>query len=229
MIESLITGEVYFSPPEMLNDPFDCQIDIQKSLDTAIKKVKGDDARVLLAIKERLNQFFPRLESDIKTFGVWSCSMELKNSLMWSHYGDDHKGVCLTYALPETFIDHTLGEVMGIHPIDYGENPIVDWFVEISKHQHAPDFGEFATDLTIKLLTSKDKCWEYEKEGRVISRDQGPKEIGKSALRQVCFGLRTPERDKKLLRSILENHGYNVTICEMIRSENDFGLLAKEI
>ena len=30
LIESLITGEVSFSSPENLNDPFDCQIDIKK-------------------------------------------------------------------------------------------------------------------------------------------------------------------------------------------------------
>jgi hypothetical protein len=42
-------------------------------------------------------------------------------------------------------------------------------------------------------------CWKYEKEGRVISKTQGLKEIGKSALQQVCFGLRTPESDKELI------------------------------
>ena len=48
-------------------------------------------------------------------------------------------------------------------------------------------------------------------------------------LHQVCFGLRTPENDKKLINHILESHGYNVSICEMVRNENDFGLEVKEI
>ncbi|NWH05625.1 DUF2971 domain-containing protein [Desulfobacter latus] len=230
LIESLITGEVYFSSPEKLNDPFDCQIDIKKSLKVAIGMVERNQKQILLSIQERLDTLFSEVERDITTFGVWSCSLELKNSLMWSHYGDEHRGICLTYKLSEKFTDHTLGEVIGLHPVEYAENPITDWFIEQSKITGEPPSSmEFITSLIVKLLISKDVCWKYEKEGRVISKTQGLKEIGKPALQQVCFGLRTPENDKNLIKHILSSHGYKATICEMIRSDNDFGLEAKEI
>lgn len=228
LIESLITGEVYFSSPEQLNDPFDCQIDIKKSLKSAIGGVQGDQKKVLLSIQEKLDSIFSKVERDIKTFGVWSCSLELNNSLMWSHYGDEHRGICLKYKLPDKFTDHTLGEVIGLHPVEYTQNPITNWFIENSKiNGEPPPIGEFIASLIVKLLISKDVCWEHEKEGRVISKTQGLKEIGKSALQQVCFGLRTPENDKNLIKHILSSHGYKATICEMVRSENDFGLEAK--
>lgn len=230
LIESLITGEVYFSSSEKLNDPFDCQIDIKKSLNSAIGKVQGNQKRVLVSIQDKLYSIFSEVERDIKTFGVWSCSLELNNSLMWSHYGDEHKGICLTYKLPDKFIDHTLGEVIGLHSVEYTTNPITDWFIENSKiTDQPPPLDDFITSLVVKLLISKDVCWEYEKEGRVISKTQGLKEIGKSALQQVCFGLRTPESDKKLINQILNCHGYNVSICKMVRNENDFGLEVKEL
>lgn len=230
LIESLFTGEVYFSSPEQLNDPFDCQIDIKKSLKTAISKVQGNQKKVLLSIQQKLDSIFSEVERDIKTFGVWSCSLELNNPLMWTHYGDEHRGICLAYKLPDKFIDHTLGEVIGLHPVEYTENPITDWFIENSKiNDEPPPLGEFITSLVVKLLISKDVCWKYEKEGRVISKAQGLKEIGKSVLRQVCFGLSTPDNDKNLIKHILNSHGYKATICEMVRSENDFGLESKEI
>lgn len=230
LIESLITGEVYFSSAEQLNDPFDCQIDVKKSLKSAIGRVQGDQKKVLLSIQDELDGVFTDIEREIKTFGIWSCSLELNNPLMWSHYGDEHKGICLTYKLPDKFIDHTLGEVIGLHPVEYTKNPITDWFIENSKIDgESPPLGEFITSLVVKLLISKDVCWEYEKEGRVISKTQGLKEIGKPALQQVSFGLRTPNSDKELIRHILRSHGYSASICEMVRSENDFGLEANEI
>jgi hypothetical protein len=228
LIESLITGEVYFSSPSQLNDPFDCQIDIKKSLKSAINKVSGSQRDILLSIQDKVSNLFSDVEKDLKTFGIWSCSMELKNPLMWSHYGDEHKGICLTYKLSEKFIDYISGEIIGLHPIEYAKNPITEWFIEKSKIA-LPPFNEFITSLIVKLLISKDVFWKYEKEGRVISKTQGLKKFGTSALHQVCFGLRTPESDKKLINHILESHGYNVSICEMVRNENDFGLEVKEI
>jgi hypothetical protein len=230
LLESLITGEVYFSSPEQLNDPFDCQIDIKKSLNTAINKAQGNQEKVLLSIQQKLDYIFSEVERDIKTFGVWSCCLELENSLMWSHYGDEHRGICLAYKLPDKFVDHTLGEVIGLHPVDYIKDPITNWFIDNSKIDgEPPPLGDFITSLIVKLLISKDECWELEKEGRVISKTQGLKEIGKPALQQVCYGLRTSESDKKLIRNILDNHGYKATICKMVRSKNDFGLEVKEI
>lgn len=231
LIESLINGEVYFSSPECLNDPFDCQIDIKKSLINAINEVQSDQKKVLLSIQQKFDAIFTKVERDIKSFGVWSCSLELNNPLLWSHYGDEHRGICLTYKLPDKFIDHTLGEVIGVHPVEYAANPIRDWFIESSKLYFCepPSLDEFITSLVVKLLISKDVYWKHEKEGRVISNTQGLKEIGKSALLQVCFGLRTPDSDKKLIKHILDIHGYNVTICEMVRCNDDFGLGAKEI
>jgi hypothetical protein len=224
MIESLINAEVYFSTPEKLNDPFDSQIDLKNSLDTAISKVSGDEEKVLMSLKDHMNDFLAEVNRMVKEYGVWSYSLELKNSLMWAHYADEHRGICLIYDLPDNFRNHNLGEVIGNSAVDYGNNLIVEYFIEFSQNQDRPVFRQFATLLFIKLLTSKDKCWEYEKEGRVISKQAGIKTIGKTALRQVCFGLRTPENDKALVREILDKHGYHVTIGKMERDENDFGL-----
>lgn len=203
LIESLITGEVYFSSPKQLNDPFDCQIDIKKSLKSAINKVSGIQRDILLSIQDKINNIFSDLEKDIKTFGVWSCSTELNNPLMWSHYGDDHKGICLTYKLSDRFVDYSPGDIIGLHPVEYVKNPITDWFIEKSKITGPLlPFNDFITSLIVKILISKDVCWKYEKEGRVIAKTQGLKKFGNSALQQVCFGLRTPESDKKLINQM---------------------------
>lgn len=230
MIESLVSGEVYFAPPGQLNDPFDCQIDLRKSIDTAIEKVNTNEKKLrLIGLKENVENLFIDLPKSIENFGVWSGSLNLENPLMWAHYADEHRGICLTYDLPKNFIDYKLGDVIGIHPVEYNSNPMIDFFLAQVEAETFDTFDDFLTKIIVKLLTSKDECWEYEKEGRVISNNSGLKKIGKSALRQVCFGLRTTESDKELVREILDKHGYDVNICEIERDDNDFGLRTKEV
>ena len=77
-----------------------------ESLKAAISKAQGNQKKVLLSIQHKLDSIFSEVERDIKAFGVWSCSLELNNSLMWTHYGDEHRGICLAYKLPDNFIDH---------------------------------------------------------------------------------------------------------------------------
>ena len=45
-------------------------------------------------------------------------------------------------------------------------------------------------------------------------------------LKQVCFGLETPEPDITLVRNLVDRFfGYKVTYCRIVRStENDFSL-----
>lgn len=231
MIESLVNSELYFSHPQSFNDPFDCQIDIKKSLDHAISKVDGDEKDKLLALKVNFDKVFIDFEKSIKKFGVWASSMQLENSLMWSHYGDEHRGICLTYKFinPELFIQESQGEIIGMHPVEYNTNPITDWFIKFSRQNCNINVEDVWISVAEKYLISKDKCWCYEKEGRIISRNSGSKIIEKNTLKQVCFGLRTSQRDKDLVRDILSKHGYDVTYCQIIRDKNDFGLCVEDI
>lgn len=49
-------------------------------------------------------------------------------------------------------------------------------------------------------------------------------EIKKPYLTQVCFGLDTPDRDRDLIQSIVEDVGYEVLFYEIQKSNTDFGL-----
>jgi hypothetical protein len=94
---------------------------------------------------------------------------------MWSHYGSDHKGVCLiferAYDVP-TFI-HALS-------VKYTENlPVLNWTRNFNR-----DVGD--------MLFAKHPAWEYERESRIMTHLGVGKYLpfDPSALRGLIFGCR---------------------------------------
>ena len=109
------------------------------------------------------------------------------------------------------------------------ENSLTEWFLAIPEDLITRDLVKFGTELSKKLLSFKAPCWDYEKEIRILRNGAGRLPIDKSFLRQVCFGLNTPEEDKETIKTIVQNNGYNVTFCKIKRIGTDFGIKAEEI
>jgi hypothetical protein len=223
-IKSIVHSELYFARPERLNDPFDCRVDIITALENAILKSESPSRQRLEKLRV-MDSFFRKVQTDLASKGVCSFSLELLNPLLWSHYADGHRGLCLTYSFPETFFN---GNDLWTAQVEYGINLISDWFLQ-EAHQ-LNSFEEFGIPLIKKVLTVKAQPWEYEKEVRIIRKTEGLQSIDKSHLKQICFGLATPEADITLIRKLIDQGNYNVTICKVERSEeSDIGLKVLEI
>lgn len=227
LFKSLVHGEIYFARPERLNDPFDCRVDIFNSLENAISRSQSD-VRARLEQLRAMKGFFDQVQADLRNVGVCSFSLELANSLMWSHYADKHRGVCLTYSFPESFFHENADQILGRDQVDYGANPLSEWFIE--KAPNLGSFEQFGISLIKKVLTVKAPPWDYEKEVRIVRRSDGARLLDRRYLKQVCFGLNTPESDIKLVKELIGNCGYDVILCKMVRhEESDFGLKTSEI
>ena len=234
LLQSIVQSELHFAHPACLNDPFDCKVDIRQSLEVAISKTFST-VRERLEKFRGLNDFLVKLQSDIAAMGVcsFSCPLDgsnvlLENPLMWSHYADAHRGVCLTYRFSEQFFYDNADQILGIAEVDYGANPLADWFVE--NIERFNDFTDFGISLLKKVLTVKSSEWQYEKEVRILRKVDGSYPIGKQHLVQVCFGLKTPETDIDLIKNLLSQGQYEVQLFRLTRSDDaDFGLNALEI
>ena len=131
LLKSLVNGEFFFARPDRLNDPFDCRVDILSSLLNAISRANGITRNELQQLQQIINSLnMEKLKLDLGNMGVCSFSLELENTLMWSHDADNHRGVCLTYEFPKSFFDETANEILGIVDVDYGLNPLSDWFLQ---------------------------------------------------------------------------------------------------
>jgi hypothetical protein len=220
---------LYFALPSKLNDPFDCQIDLRKSANFAASKVSGVKREILLNITS-LDSFVDDIQQRMTKIGVCSFSLSLEESLLWSHYADEHRGICLLYEFSESFFLDKVNKIVGVSDIVYGENPLSDWLIESIPEQITDDFYDhFTTELLKRVLIVKAEGWCYENECRIIHEHAGPFLIPKECLKQVCFGMNTPESDIQLVKKIVDSSGYNVNYCRICKKESDFAIKAVEI
>jgi hypothetical protein len=225
-----VNSEFYFARPDRLNDPFDCRVDFRASLDNAIIRATGTSQNKLKQLREIMNEAVnsDKIKAFVENVGVCSFSLELPNTLMWSHYADNHRGVCLTYGFPKAFFDETANDILGIVRVDYGLDPLSDWFLQ-ALDQYMP-FEGFIRSLIKKAFTVKAELWRFEQEVRIVSKSAGVQAIDKQFLKQICFGLATPDTDVTLVKNIVEQCGYDIDLCKMTRSaSSDFGLNPTEL
>jgi hypothetical protein len=227
-VSSIKNSELFFASPKDLNDPFDCQISIKTALKNAIAASSGAVRKNLKKLI-LLRPFFEDFQERLCNVGVCSFAGEIMNPLMWAHYADDHKGVCLLYNFPGSFVADERNDFIGLTAAEYRSNALTEWFKTIALQLPHIEFDKFRNELLFKIIAIKDKCWEYEKEGRLVKNGAGLLKIDKSFLIQIIFGMNSSPSDIIMLKKMLKDCGYKVTTGQIVKSNDDFGLDAVEI
>jgi hypothetical protein len=123
-----------------------------------------------------------------QTSGVFCFAGDPRSTLMWSHYADDHHGVCLQFERMRDFL--TLGHAVRTN---YRKDlPVVNWIVGFRK------------DIE-QLLLAKHPCWEYEQERRITSIGDANRylQLRPDALTGIIFGCRTKKPQRELVDRLL--------------------------
>lgn len=125
--------------------------------------------------QEELSYFKIKKLSDL---AFMTCLTETNNNtLMWSHYADNHAGICVEYDL-KLLQEDPFGICKHLFPIIYGNTRLVNRDIQTLLESHcalkkAIDEGyvydgvEMLDDILPMFLT-KGNVWEYEKEWRII-------------------------------------------------------------
>src|ERR1700722_18943200 len=103
LFETLIRGELWFTPPANFNDPFDSSPPINIALEI-YKEIEGweTNPEIIKGSKAlRPMKFLKELESLRSQMGVSCFSTVPDNLIMWSHYADHHKGIFLKFDVAE--------------------------------------------------------------------------------------------------------------------------------
>jgi len=205
----LTEAEVYYANPNTFNDPLDSQPivnvdidphDIERLLHRMIKETKGKSAADQ-AINEHLDDFEQykshpkateyytrnltrdierRLRSELGQRGVLSLAKKWDCPLMWSHYADQHRGLCIEYDMCHTAFSH-------LRPISYQmqrgvqASDLVAWKIKGDSTARERIFNT--------VFFTKAPQWRYEHEWRdLITKNaarSAPAEIS-----AVYFGFR---------------------------------------
>lgn len=217
-------NKIWFGSPTKFNDPFDCQLipnttNKKKEIEEYLKRNSSHNRALRKSEADQLirNPFLWKdivsesLEKVISNSGVTSFCGSNRNILMWSHYSDSHKGICLKfdiYKSPETF----LFPIKVIYSDDY---PTFNYLKDTDK---IIDF----------LFQTKSNHWMYEEELRVVMKNVGKYHFSKNSLVEITFGCKTEEDDIKKYLNILKNKNYSnfkVTVAKPSNSKFELDII----
>lgn len=183
--------EVYFCHPSQFNDPYDCGLN-----------VKG-------ASTEEMAQMDAKTQ-EISVFCLSECN---DNLLMWSHYADDHKGVCIEYSPINSVLFGC-----SLTPVSYQEK-----YPEFSISEE-PDL-----EWTAKYLSTKSKDWKYEREWRIFYREHGVKAAPSEELTAIIMGCEISTQDREDILSLVRLRSTPTLLYQAVRDNNAFRLRTEAV
>jgi hypothetical protein len=223
----LIFHELYFSNPvKDFNDPFDFRIradftqlfeEVAKDEQRDPKKPRqlglgGDlssmESSEFVGLNSSMNKLF------FDKIGVCCFSSKNDDILMFSHYADQHRGICLGFS-------------SSILEQNFSRPEKSNKFQKVEYVSEFPDLKLGSSNMheITRLYSMKSKQWEYEEEYRLLVHDgRGSREFPKNALREVVFGCATPASDKRLIRRVIDLQKTSVLFLQARKARNRFEL-----
>lgn len=159
-IYNIMNRQIYFQDPNNFNDPLDIEFTLRNV--NSISKINMENKKDIgitcfSAIKDINKIIYDVDEESNAEEGVKKINEieELFNRLLWSHYADMHKGICLIYK--KNNVENKIyksGLIKYVNELVYNE----DILNEII----------YKDDILNNLYLYKHKQWEYENEYRII-------------------------------------------------------------
>lgn len=237
--ELIENNQFYLTLSNQLNDPFDCSMVVKMDIDKEeyiekylprIRGVSDDKKHIIKALsaeefqeKVKNARFEGQKEKiGITCFSANHCISE-KAILMWSHYADDHKGICLVF---NTNIDNGFWKEY-VNNISYQKKiPII----KFSQRSHNIDWA-------VEVLTKKSPIWKNEKEYRIIGPvgemcgfNSGPLlAFNSESLVEVICGCNMNNDKINQVSATLKRRKSEVKLSKAIKKTSEFGLYTEHI
>lgn len=169
----------------------------------------------------------------IEGLHILSLTNSYRNKLIWSHYTDSHKGVCITVKVPNELVYPICYSTKRIYE-DSDIDNIISLSTKITKKSVEKDFSLLSKDKKIAYI--KDKKWMYEKEYRVVfdkSDESGliyrdGKWFMSVKITNIYLGANFNRNKAETQRKILEACKRNkVKITQMVLSDTDYSVKKK--
>lgn len=204
--QSLINEQLNVSSPSTFNDPYDCPIiellNNGDEISQLIRKALLESIKIACFVKNTKLPYqkgdnIEKVESDeLKRKGDKD---EYLNSLMWAHYADSHKGICIKYQFPNdlsVLVSQNNGKLSFFHDVEYNNEKLREYS---KKESIRPEDAFF--------LKAED--WEYENELRFLHFDLNGSGLYKSipipnCIEAIYFGLRCPDVDRDTIMKIMK-------------------------
>ncbi|HTU43757.1 MAG TPA: DUF2971 domain-containing protein [Bryobacteraceae bacterium] len=238
----LVNRRIRCSNPKYFNDPWDCKPCVHPDLlgDPAARRMmaesliatqkggpKGDvfDLRLLhdpAFLSKNIAGFNSFISEYITTrWGIVCLSAVPCSTLMWSHYADNHKGICLEFGARDKI---------------FGAALKVIYRSEYPKMLLGGNFGQM-------MLTVKAKDWEKEEEYRLacplseevtevkespLVMKDGFLEIG-DLLHAVIMGCEIGAEEERIIKELRKEQGHHVLLKRAVRVFHRYNLTLEDV
>lgn len=242
--DMILSGLVYFQSPNYFNDPFDCKsafhyggatdAEWRRHYENKIRisgrgrseetindlvesEMKLGRHKHLTYREEQVKIFQSVLSNAVKKLGML-CLSEVNNDiLMWSHYSDGHRGICLQFDKKQ------LQNQFHVESVQY--------------HSRYTSFKTFLdliqTSELDRLLKRKSRDWKYEREWRVIHNFESKKarllRLSPGMLTGVILGCQMSTRDKALVGGWVKSLGGTVQLYEATKNTSTYGVRVQRV
>ena len=242
LIESLKDETIGLTSPTSFNDPFDCPIiellNNDEKVSGLIRQAYNDCLKIACFSANTKLPYYDNNKQELVQEEKQCGSMpEYCNELMWAHYADSHKGVCIKYHFPNSLTQ-----------LADGKDGVMCYFKDVS--YSSQDLHQYSQKDSINLYDAfflKEEKWMYENELRLLHFDikgtPGFHSISaKNCIEAVYFGLKCPQEHRDKIIDILKDKihekvdlqgkrtSYPIKFYEMVIDKQHFGQVeAREI
>ncbi len=142
--------------------------------------------------------------------GIFSLAERDNCPLMWSHYGDQHRGIAIGYSVPAK-------TKQSVFKMKYGGSSMIE-ASKVSSMLNGDEEARRVVDDAVLLKKAQD--WRYEKEWRLIGQ-QGIQD-SPMELEEIVFGMRCPQAVVYSVIKALEGRPTQVKFFEIRRKSETF-------
>ena len=220
----LVEHQFFFSSRRSFNDPFDCVVPsflqipgtiLKRSVEELVDRKFSNSSEIekvgmmskLMSVNA-LEDLRKKLQCDVDGAGIVCFSMVRDDILMWAHYADHHRGLCLEFdgsdncrffslAQPVKYKDYTT------IPLDKDKNSQMD-----------------------RVIFTKAKHWFYEREYRIFLPGKADSRLDYpiALLTGIIFGCKMPDEVRELVKQWAEEGRCRVAFFEARPKVAEFGL-----
>lgn len=237
----ILKGRIYFSSPSKFNDPFELSAKVNISTSPLLY---GLTAREKEEVQRTFRLRAPEAVSEEwrEKIGILCLSEDPKNILMWSHYANNHSGICIGFNTEITPFNTAAA-------------------ITYSDERPKAEFNSNPNRLIERVLLTKSQHWQYEKEWRAIKRTIEDDELNfynetfkadasrleeiaeiieqyggpntytfdTNAIRSIFFGARITKGNKEILTKTIRTTCPHAKIFQIELDNNYFWLNQKQL
>lgn len=223
-LKNLALNQLYFNDPNKFNDPFDCRILLdnvgtrEEWIDFFCKNFPKCDRKIV----EKNVDSFPKGEdglvfshvqfSNLKCPRICCFSEKDDSILMWNHYADFHRGICLGFEASGENDCYS----MPLYKSNTDKSPYSGEFREVIYDRSNDscivkrfDNSHKSESIVNERIFTKIHEWDYESEYRMILPEScihktNILKYDKNCLKRVIFGLNIGYHDKIRVYNIID-------------------------